>query len=193
MSLLSDFHFIRPLWLLALPAAILVGFLLYRHLSLASSWKSAIDPDLAQALLVQPKQRPTMNPIPLLVLTWIISTLALAGPTWQKVPQPILEREDALVIILDLTWSMYSSDVAPNRLTNAKRKITDLLKGRDEGVTALVVFAGDAHAVSPLTDDTKTILAMLPALGPEIMPAPGSALAPALARAEQLFASAEAN
>jgi Ca-activated chloride channel family protein len=144
MSLLSDFHFIRPLWLLALPAAILVGFLLYRHLSLASSWKSAIDPDLAQALLVQPKQRPTMNPIPLLVLTWIISTLALAGPTWQKVPQPILEREDALVIILDLTWSMYSSDVAPNRLTNAKRKITDLLKGRDEGVTALVVFAGDA-------------------------------------------------
>ena len=193
MSHLSDFHFIRPLWLLALPAAILVGFLLYRHLSLASSWKSAIDPDLAQALLVQPKHRPTMNPIPLLVLTWIISTLALAGPTWQKVPQPILEREDALVIILDLTWSMYSSDVAPNRLTNAKRKITDLLKGRDEGVTALVVFAGDAHAVSPLTDDTKTILAMLPALGPEIMPAPGSSLAPALARAEQLFASAEAN
>lgn len=54
------------------------------------------------------------------------------------------------------------------------------------------MFAGDAHAVSPLTDDNKTILALLSTLGPEMMPAPGSALAPALTLARSLFVSAGA-
>ena len=87
---------------------------------------------------------------------------------------------------------MYASDVSPSRLTNAKRKITDLLMARNEGMTGLIVFAGDAHAVSPLTDDNKTILSLLSTLGPEIMPAPGSALAPALTLARSLFVSAGA-
>jgi len=143
-------------------------------------------------LLIQPPKKPSVNPLPILLLGWVLAILAVAGPTTQKIPQPILEREDALVIILDLTWSMYASDVSPSRLTNAKRKITDLLMARNEGMTGLIVFAGDAHAVSPLTDDNKTILSLLSTLGPEIMPAPGSALAPALTLARSLFVSAGA-
>jgi Ca-activated chloride channel family protein len=143
-------------------------------------------------LLVQPTKKPSVNPLPILLLAWVVSILAVAGPTTQKIPQPILEREDALVIVLDLTWSMYASDVTPSRLVNAKRKITDLLMARNEGMTGLIVFAGDAHAVSPLTDDNKTILALLSTLGPEMMPAPGSALAPALTLARSLFVSAGA-
>jgi len=143
-------------------------------------------------LLIQPPKKPSVNPLPILLLGWVLAILAVAGPTTQKIPQPILEREDALVIILDLTWSMYASDVSPSRLTNAKRKITDLSMARNERMTGLIVFAGDAHAVSPLTDDNKTILSLLSTLGPEIMPAPGSALAPALTLARSLFVSAGA-
>lgn len=190
MSFLAEFHFVRPFWLLALIPAIFFSYFLFRRLAKFSAWRSAIDPELIPALLVKPSQRPTMNPLPILVATWIISIVALAGPTWEKIPQPIVEREDALVIILDLTWSMYAGDETPNRLVNAKRKIQDILKARAEGVTALIVFSGDAHAVSPLTDDTKTILALLPSLGPEIMPAPGSRLAPALNIAKNLFQDA---
>ena len=116
--------------------------------------------------------------------------VALAGPTWEKAPQPIVVREDALVVILDLTWSMYATDTAPNRLTAAKRKLEDLLARRTEGMTGLITFAGDAHAVTPLTDDTETIKTLLPALKPDIMPAPGSRLAPALTLARQLFEQA---
>ena len=187
MEWFADFHFIRPVWLLALIPAGYLSYLAFRHWGGASAWQRAIDPALIRFLLVKPSLSPTINPLPFLLTGWIIATLALAGPTQEKVPQPILEREDALVIILDLTWSMYAADISPSRLVTAKRKISDLLSARDEGMTALVSFAGDAHTVAPLTDDTATLLALLPALGPEIMPAPGSRLAPALDLARALF------
>jgi Ca-activated chloride channel family protein len=192
MNWLETFHFIRPWWLIALVPAVVIAMLLFRRYQGSTAWSDAIDPELMPFLLVQPPKKPSVNPLPILILGWILTIVAVAGPTTEKIPQPILEREDALVIILDLTWSMYASDVAPSRLINAKRKITDLLMARKEGMTALIVFAGDAHAVSPLTDDNKTILALLPTLGPEIMPAPGSRLAPALTLARGLFVSAGA-
>lgn len=192
MNWIANFHFIRAEWLLALIPACVIAALLFRRYQRSTAWADTIDPELMPFLLVQPSKKPSVNPLPILLLAWILSILAVAGPTTEKVPQPILEREDALVIILDLTWSMYASDVTPSRLVNAKRKITDLLTARQEGTTGLIVFAGDAHAVSPLTDDTKTILALLSSLGPEMMPAPGSALAPALTLAQSLFRSAGA-
>ena len=192
MNWLAHFHFIRPEWLLALIPAILIAALLFRRYQRSTAWADTIDPELMPFLLVQPPKKPSVNPLPILLIAWVVSILAVAGPTTQKIPQPILEREDALVIVLDLTWSMYASDVTPSRLINAKRKITDLLMARKEGTTGLIVFAGDAHAVSPLTDDNKTILALLSTLGPEMMPAPGSALAPALTLARSLFVSAGA-
>ena len=192
MNWIGDFHFIRPEWLFALIPAVVIAVLLFRRYQQSTAWADTIDPTLMPFLLIQPPKKPSVNPLPILLLGWVLAILAVAGPTTQKIPQPILEREDALVIILDLTWSMYASDVSPSRLTNAKRKITDLLMARNEGMTGLIVFAGDAHAVSPLTDDNKTILSLLSTLGPEIMPAPGSALAPALTLARSLFVSAGA-
>jgi len=192
MNWIGDFHFIRPEWLFALIPAVVIAVLLFRRYQQSTAWADTIDPTLMPFLLIQPPKKPSVNPLPILLLGWVLAILAVAGPTTQKIPQPILEREDALVIILDLTWSMYASDVSTSRLTNAKRKITDLLMARNEGMTGLIVFAGDAHAVSPLTDDNKTILSLLSTLGPEIMPAPGSALAPALTLARSLFVSAGA-
>ncbi|MBT5053014.1 MAG: VWA domain-containing protein, partial [Gammaproteobacteria bacterium] len=192
MNWIANFHFIRPEWLLALIPAVMIAVLLFRRYERSSAWADTIDHELMPFLLVQPPKKPSVNPLPILLLAWVLSILAAAGPTTEKIPQPILEREDALVIVLDLTWSMYASDVTPSRLINAKRKITDLLMARKEGTTGLIVFAGDAHAVSPLTDDNKTILALLSTLGPEMMPAPGSALAPALTLARSLFVSAGA-
>lgn len=69
---------------------------------------------------------------------------------------------------------MFASDHIPNRLDLAKRKLRDILVLREEGQTALVVYAGDAHAVSPLTDDVVTITALVPSLSPNIMPLFGS-------------------
>ena len=187
---LSEFHFLRPIWLVGLLALPFLIWLLHRLVARASAWRDVLDNDLAEPLLVSRGQRSRLRPLPLLTAVWLLTVIALAGPTWEKAPQPIVVREDALVVILDLTWSMYATDAAPNRLTAAKRKLEDLLARRTEGMTGLITFAGDAHAVTPLTDDAETIKTLLPALKPDIMPAPGSRLAPALTLARQLFEQA---
>ncbi|MBO6557039.1 MAG: VWA domain-containing protein [Pseudomonadales bacterium] len=186
-EILANFHFLRPAWFYVLiPALLLFLALRYRQRH-HSNWEKAIDPHLLPHILDNPNRQVSRSPLTLLLLAWVIGTFALAGPVWRQTPQPVQEREDALVIIFDLTRSMLATDVKPDRLVRAKRKLIDLLELREEGVTALVVFAGDAHVVSPLTDDTKTIAAMIPALSPDIVPAPGSQLTPALERAIDLF------
>src|SRR5690606_12888145 len=109
---------------------------------------------------------------------------------WQKQPQPLQTKADHLVVILDLSLSTLATDLQPNRLTRAKQKLSDLLQQRQEGQTALVVYAGDSHVVSPLTDDSATVLAMVPALDPFIMPALGSRPERAGAQAIGLLANA---
>lgn len=190
-TFIENAHFLRPEWFWALVPGIALYLLLRTRQATGSNWERSIDPELLPYLLSGPGSgRRSGNPLHLLLIAWILATIALAGPVWKKLPQPVHEREDALVIIFDLTGSMYAEDVAPNRLVRARRKLQDLLDRRNEGVTGLIVFAGDAHTVTPLTDDAQTIAEMIPAISPEIMPAPGSELAPALELAVQLFQDA---
>jgi len=189
-ALMENFHFLRPEWFIAvIPAVLLYLLIRFRH-NTASNWEQAIDPALLPYLLDKPQQQGTRTPYFLMLIVWLIAVVSLAGPVWEKRPQPVHERENALVILLDLSLSMYATDVKPNRLINARRKLLDLLDMRDEGTTALIAYAGDAHTVSPLTDDANTIASMITAITPEIMPEPGSRLADALALAERLFVDA---
>ncbi len=85
---------------------------------------------------------------------------------------------------------MYADDIKPSRLARARFKIADLLNLRKEGQTALLVYAGDAFTVTPLTDDIKTINSQLSALSPEIMPAPGSNTVIAITKSTELLKQA---
>jgi len=188
--LFEQFHFLRPYWFFALAPAILLFAIMKTRQGKGSNWEKTIDPLLLPHLIDDSSVKVNKNPLFLILLAWCVAIVSLAGPVWEKTPQPVHEREDALVIIFDLTRSMYATDVKPNRLVRARRKLLDLLKQRKEGVTALIVYAGDAHTVTPLTDDTKTIAEMIPVISPDIMPAPGSKLLPALKLAESLFKDA---
>ena len=174
VSLIENFHFVRPLWLLALIPAVLLLAALWRLNSNVTAWDRAIDQDLLPYLLDRSKNASQRTPLFLLLLVWLLTSLALAGPVWEKLPQPVQKREDALVIVLDLSLSMFAPDHSPSRVDLAKRKLRDILALRSEGQTALVVYAGDAHAVTPLTDDVVTIEALVPSLNPNIMPLFGS-------------------
>ena len=173
-SLLEQFHFLRPWWLLGLIPALASFFALWRINSTITAWDKAIDKSLLPYLLDRSKNAAQRTPLLLLVSVWMLAITAMAGPVWEKLPQPVQQREDALVIVLDLSLSMFADDHIPNRLDLAKRKLRDILELRDEGQTALVVYAGDAHTVTPLTDDTVTISALVPSLSPNLMPLFGS-------------------
>lgn len=174
-EMLENFHFLRPVFLWGLlPAFIIVCLLLFIQNN-RSTWSRAIDPALLPFLLDKNSSPRATYPIFGLLLLWTLGLVSLAGPVWEQIPVPVQEREDALVIVADMSMSMYATDVAPNRAIRAQRKIIDVLNSRrEEGQTALVVYAGDAHAVTPLTDDVETINNLVSSLQPNIMPVLGS-------------------
>ena len=192
-SILQDFHFLRPVWLLtAIPAILLVG-VMWRVNSNVTAWDKAIDKNLLPFLLDRSKNAAQRTPLLMLLFAWILSALSMAGPVWEELPQPVQKREDALVIVLDLSLSMFAPDHNPSRLDLAKRKLRDILVLREEGQTALVVYAGDAHTVTPLTDDVVTIDALVPSLSPNIMPLFGSDPIPAIDMAISLLDDIESS
>lgn len=183
---LSQFHFLRPqlLWLI-IPAALLCWGLA-RSILNTGRLQQLIDPDLLPHLLLRGgDKRPWLFSLIFALLCGMI--IALAGPSWRKLPTPVYSNQDALVILLDLSPSMMASDLKPSRLTRARLKILDILKQRRDGLTALVAYAGEAYVVTPLTDDTSTIANLVPSLSPGIVPVPGSNIEMAIESARRLL------
>ncbi|MEH6556522.1 MAG: VWA domain-containing protein [Oceanicoccus sp.] len=188
--LLEQFHFIRPYWLLSIIPACFLAVIFWQLKRSAVNWRGAIAPQLLEHLVDVGASRASRWPWLALLIAWIISALAMAGPAWDKLPQPVHQRQDALVIVLDLSLSMLAEDIQPSRLIRARHKVLDILNHRSEGLSALIAYSGDAHVVSPLTDDNPTVANLAPALTPSMMPVYGSDPVAALKLAKQLFTNA---
>ena len=192
MTGLDDFHFLRPEWLWGLIPVALAALLLLRRRLDVGRWKRAVDPELADWLVESGWRGGARFGVIAMLLAWSIAMVAMAGPTWERRPQPVSRTDDAMVVVLDLSLSMYAQDITPSRLVRARLKIADVLEARKDGQTALVVYAGDAHVVVPLTDDIRTINNLLPSLEPGVMPVLGSRVEDALAVAADLLDEAGA-
>lgn len=187
---MSDFHFLRPLGLLLLLLLPLIPLVMRHRGHGQSGWHRIIPAALLAPLVgdadaVTQKQR---RPGILLAILILVSAVSLAGPSWREAPTPLQQQNDSLVIVLDMSLSMLATDVEPDRLTQAKRKIRDILSQREGSFTGLVVYAADAHVVTPLTDDRKTIESLLGVIDPLMMPASGNRADLGVAQAKTLLA-----
>lgn len=194
----TNFHFIRPWWLLAFLGLFLMLLLLKKMRYYQSPWQRFLPAHLAIALVENsqnktahassPSSQKRYGLKPLIIGTCTI--LALAGPAWQKLPQPVYQLERGAVVIMDMSYSMFATDVKPNRLTRARYKAIDLLKQINEGDVGLIAYAGDAFIISPLTQDSKNIELLLPSLSPDIMPSYGANALAALTLADKTLKNA---
>lgn len=170
---------------------ILIGVFLKRRVRDAGDWRALCDAALLPYILVDEGSGASRRPgLMLWALGGSLAILALAGPVWERLPAPALRSEAALVIALDLSRVMDAADITPSRLARARFKIEDILRRRKDGLTALLVYSGDAYTVTPLTDDVATIQAQLAALTSDLMPTQGSRADLALERAGRLLEQA---
>jgi len=187
---IAEFHFIRPYWLLAVLPYLAILVLMLRNKLSQGNWSAVCDAALLPYLLQEKAVNQSRWPITAGAIAALLAIIALAGPTWERLPSPVFRNDSALVIALDLSRSMDAADIKPSRLIMARYKIADILKQRKDGQTALLVYAGDAFTVTPLTDDTETIDSQLSALNTDIMPSQGSNTASALEKTVELFKQA---
>ncbi|PKP68297.1 MAG: VWA domain-containing protein, partial [Alphaproteobacteria bacterium HGW-Alphaproteobacteria-5] len=186
MGGIETLHFLRPLWLMALPLAAFVWWRGRREHDPARALEAAIAPHLLRHLLVGRSAGARVRPSDVGALAIALMILALAGPSWRRELPPFVENIAPLVIAIDASQSMAAADVAPSRLARAAQKVRDLIARRADARTALVVYAGSAHVVLPLTNDPRLIVPFLDALSPDLMPVAGKNPSAALALAREI-------
>ena len=186
---MAEFHFLRPWWLLVMPFGVWLCWQLTKSGNLGGRWRAVVDEALQSYVLTGPSVviRERRTALIVAILAWLLTTFALAGPTWERLPAPTVRSDEALVVVLDLSRSMDAVDVEPSRLTRAKFKLLSLLERRESGQTGLVVFSAHAFTVAPLTSDVRTIALLVASLSSDIMPSRGSFPEAGLQKAAQLL------
>ncbi|MGY0614754.1 VWA domain-containing protein [Vibrio sp. FJH11] len=169
---ITQFHFIRPLWLLALIPMFFLVWLRW-HEENKPSWKDILPDHLREVLTIGERGWRKQLPLKLLMVNVFIAIIICAGPSWQREASPFGEDKASMLVVLDNSDSMLQKDLPPSRLERSKQKIRDLLATRQGGRTGLVVFAGTAHVAMPVTQDSAVFDPFLAAIDPEIMPVKG--------------------
>ena len=184
---IDAFHFLRPLWLLLLLPLLIIWWLNQPSTARQENVHDRIAPHLRRALTVSGTTTGRFKPIDHVVLVLALATVGAAGPTWTRQVDPFLAQTGPVVVVLEVTQSMTTPDLHPDRLERAKYKIRDLLELRPGARTALIAYSGSAHRVLPLTEDAQIIVPYLEGLDPEIMPLEGANASTALDLAVELL------
>lgn len=179
-------HFLRPLWWLALLPLPLALYALARGGGGRAALARLADATLLPHLVHDAESRRRWALL-LAALVWLIAVAALSGPAWRRAPTPLYANGAARVVALSLSDDMRAQDLKPDRMTRARYAVRDLLDGAGDARVALIGYAGDAFVVAPLTPDRQTVLNLLGALGPDVMPAPGNNGARAIEQSLELL------
>jgi Mg-chelatase subunit ChlD len=142
---------IHLVWLVLVAIAVWIGFELRGRDALARF--------LSPTMQVRLVQRPTMTRtiartvvigVALLACVW-----ALMRPQSRSQDQAVLASQFTadVMVVLDVSKSMLAEDVAPNRLARAKAEISEMVRQLPGHRIGLVVFAGRAVLLCPLTPD----------------------------------------
>lgn len=186
---MGSFHFLRPWWWLLTVVWLPLLWWRMRAVQRGSVLHRLVDAELLPHLLVR-AGRAQRWPWLLAGLAGVLLTMALAGPTWQRVSQPLYRGGAAQVVVVSLSQHMLARDVKPDRMQRVRFKVHDLLHAHANGRNALVAYAGAAFTVAPLTTDAHALDDLVDALAPEVMPVPGNDAAKGIARGARLLRQA---
>ncbi len=174
MILFDLIHFERPFWLFAIPISLLLAFVVQSSSSVKNTLNEVIDPNLLKHLEYKSNVSNVNKWLGLIAV--LFCWIGLAGVSWTKNPAVMFASTQKTILIVDQSLSMYATDIKPNRQTQLKQTVRDILEQTKEGEIALVAFAGEGFVISPFSQDRETITHFLLALEPIIMPVYGSNL-----------------
>lgn len=117
--------------------------------------------------------------------------LALAGPRVGQAERDAQTESLDLLVVLDVSESMRTEDVAPSRLERATLEIERVVEARQGDRVGLVVFAGEAFLQCPLTTDRSAVRLFLQSVDPEQIAIQGTDFSRALSTARDAFGSAD--
>ncbi|GAB3025140.1 VWA domain-containing protein [Oleiagrimonas citrea] len=188
MNALHALHFLRPWWLLTLAVLPVLPWLVQRS-GQSAALRRLVDAALLPHLVEGGAHRRWVL-LAAVLAAWTLAALALAGPTWERMPQPVFMNQRAQVVAVSLSQRMLATDVSPDRMTRVRYKVHALLQANKGGQNALIAYAGESFTVAPLTADASALGELLNALAPDVMPVQGDDMSSAIHRATRLLKGA---
>ncbi|MDR0370480.1 MAG: VWA domain-containing protein [Prevotellaceae bacterium] len=125
----------------------------------------------------------------LLLLSLILLIVVLARPQFGSKEQTVTRQGIEVIIALDVSNSMMSEDVQPNRLELAKQMISRMVDNMQNDKIGLIVFAGDAYVQLPITSDYVSAKMFLSSVNTNTVSRQGTAIGSAIDLAVKSFDS----
>jgi Ca-activated chloride channel family protein len=167
------------LWALVLVPLLIIIFMLVRR------WKkkalaSLGDKGVITRIMPQvSSSRPTLKFI-FFIVAYTLLIIGLADPQVGNHIDEVKKKGADIMIVLDVSNSMLSTDFAPNRLENAKRALAQLIDNLHEDRIGIIVFAGEAYVQMPITTDYSAAKIFLNTINTGMVPVQGTAIGAAI-------------
>lgn len=190
-ELLSVIEFREPLWfLLVLVPLTSIIFNLFKSAKVLP--ESHFDPTMSYwyinhtpSLFAARRRLFIVN-----TLFWIFLAVTLAGPEYPENQAEVSqENGDTLMVLLDVSATMNTTDEKPSRLIRAKTELMILADNLTPGdKMGVILFAGSAHVLFQPTHEKQVILFYLNQIRPDMLPVAGSQPDLAIALATEILA-----
>ena len=173
------FAHIEYLWALA---AVPVFILLYL---ITLRWKkkavaSLGDRDVVKRIIPEVSfSRPGLK-FMLFLLAFASLVVAIADPQVGSKMEEVKKKGSDIMVLLDVSNSMLSQDLAPNRLENAKQALAQLIDNLHDDRIGIIVFAGQAYVQLPITTDYSAAKIFLSTINTNMVPVQGTAIGSAI-------------
>jgi Ca-activated chloride channel family protein len=174
-------------WLLAVPVMIVFLVWAYRARRRALKCFAALPDSLTASVNRTARRWKAVS----LVAGVLFAALALAQPRWGFEWREVKRKGVDIFVLLDVSKSMLTEDVRPNRLTQAKFGVEDLLQKLQADRVGLIAFAGTAFVQCPLTVDYDAFRMTLRDADPRVIPRGGTAIGAAIRTALKGFEAGE--
>jgi Ca-activated chloride channel family protein len=129
----------------------------------------------------------------LLMISYSMLVLALADPQTGSKLEKIQRKGIDLMIALDVSNSMLAQDIRPSRLERSRQAIARLIDQLEGDRIGIVVFAGKAYVLLPITTDYAAARLFLSSIGTNSVPVQGTAIAEAIALSTASFGENQRN
>ena len=148
-------NFVHPylFWFMIIPFAIFVFLILTNRENIAR----VFDKDVLDRLRVDDDALPPKIRNIIMFASIFLMIVALSRPVIEKGERTIAIKGLSLMASIDISGSMRSKDIYPNRLEFAKKKLLELLRAMPTDEVSLTAFAHVSFMLAPFTSDKSTL------------------------------------
>ncbi len=180
------FAHIEYLYAMAVIPVMIVAYILFARLRSKAAARFG-NPQILERLAAEASRSKRVAKLVVLLGAVACLCVALSGPRIGTRLEEVKQEGVDIFIALDVSLSMKSEDIKPNRLEKAKFEIRNLIERLAGDRIGLILFAGEAFTQFPLTTDYSAASMFLDIVDVDAVPVPGTDIGSAIERASESF------